>query len=261
MKKYNLLKVLGITLCAAMILTLFIPGSQADYTGNVTVGSISGVGIWAMLSNTNIALSYFSGMAFFIIAIAIFYAVLGKLESYNLFVEKTANKFSGKEAKLVTLSIVIFGILAAVVEDSMILLVFVPFIYDVMTRLEIDKKAILASTIIAILVGAMCGIYNSTLFSVFSLKLNTLLLVKVILLVISLFILTIFIAPKVKKVNNISKKEVKEEKKITSKKEVKKAEVKKETKKAPAAKKATSKSTKKAPAKKNNTKGRKKVAK
>ena len=31
MKKYNLFKVLAITVCVAWLLTLFIPGSYADY--------------------------------------------------------------------------------------------------------------------------------------------------------------------------------------------------------------------------------------
>ena len=51
MKKYNLLKVLAITVVIAWLLTLFIPGSYADYSGNVTTNSIAAVGIWSLLSN------------------------------------------------------------------------------------------------------------------------------------------------------------------------------------------------------------------
>ena len=36
MKKYNLLKVLAITIFVAWLLTLIIPGSYVDYTGAVT---------------------------------------------------------------------------------------------------------------------------------------------------------------------------------------------------------------------------------
>ena len=45
MKKYNLFKVLGITIILVWILTLFVPGSQLDYSGNVVKGAISSVGI------------------------------------------------------------------------------------------------------------------------------------------------------------------------------------------------------------------------
>ena len=44
-----------------------------------------------------------------------------------------------------------------------------------MNNLEIDKKVVLASTLVAALIGSMCSVYNSSLFSLFSLKINTLL--------------------------------------------------------------------------------------
>jgi len=260
MKKYNLFKVVVVTIIIAIALTLFVPGSSADYTGNITKGSVEAVGIWALFANINISLSYFSNMAFYLIAIAIFYLVLGKTTSYNAFINRVVNAFQGKETLLTTLSIVIFGILAAVVSEPLILLVFVPFMYSVMSGLNVDKKTILASTIVALLFGAMCGIYNSTLFTIFSLKLNTLLLVKVILLIIVLFILTIYVAPN---------KNKKEEKKVEDKKVVAKANAKKASAPKTATKKSSSKTTtKKAVAKKpatkktaakTTTRGRKKV--
>lgn len=241
MKKYNLLKVIGITIIVAMLLTFFIPGSSADYSGKIVENGTNAVGVWALLSNMNIALSYFSTTAVYIVAIAIFYSVLSKLDSYNSFVEKSANAFKGKENTLVTISIIVFGILAALVSNVMVLLVFVPYMYNVMTKLSIDKKAILASTIIASLVGAMCAIYNETLFSIFSLKVNTLLLVKIILLVISLFVLVMFIAPK--KVLVTSTKEEKKAVKATTKKVASKTNAKKSTSKT-TSKKAGKKVTK-----------------
>ena len=233
MKKYNLFKVLAITVFVAWVLTLIIPGSYADYSGNITTSTISGVGIWSLFSNLSISISYFNGIAVFLIAIACFYAVISKLEVYNNFVQRTASIFKGKEGLLVTISIIVFALLAFVVSDAITLLVFVPFVYKVMKELDIDKKVILSSTIIASLVGAMCGIYNSTLFSMFGLEVNTLLLVKAILLVISLFILIFFVAPrkdkktsKTVKVEKKSKTTSKTEKKKTTVKEVKKSNTK-----------------------------------
>lgn len=220
MKKYNLLKVLAITIFVAWLLTLIIPGSNIDYTGNVTKGEIAGVGVWALLSNLNISISYFNGIAIFLIAVACFYAVLSKIDVYNKFVEKVALIFKEKKGLLISITTIIFGVLASVVNDAMILIVFVPFIYKVMKALEIDKKVILASTIIASIIGSMCGIYNSTLFNIFSIELNTLLLVKVILLVFSLLVLLIFIAPK-------KAKKEKAKAKVSAKAETKKSAVKK----------------------------------
>lgn len=242
MKKYNLFKVLAITVCVAWLLTLIIPGSYLDYSGKVTTNAISGVGIWSLLSDLSISISYFNGIAVFLIAIAVLYAVLGKLDIYNAFVMKTADLFKNKKGTLVVVTTIVFGILASLVNDSLILLVFVPFIYKVMSELKVDKKVILSSTIIAGLLGAMCNIYNSTLFSSFNLEINTLLLVKAILLVISLFVLIMFIAPKNEKQSksNTVKKEdtIKKETKVVSSK-------KPAAKKSSASKKSTNKSGKK----------------
>lgn len=267
MKKYNLFKVLAITVLVAWLLTLFIPGSYADYSGNITKGSIAAVGIWSLLSNLSISISYFNGIAVFLIAVACFYAVMRKVEVYNNFVKKVASIFKNKEGLLVTITIIVFGLLSCVVNDWMILIVFIPFIYMVMKELEIDKKVILSSTIIASIIGAMCGIYNTTLFGMLSLKVNTLLLVKVILLVICLAVLIFFTAPRkikqkaqeVKKSTKTTiKSETKEEKTIASKNKVstKTSSAKKTstTKKATVKKSETKKTTKKAT-------GRKKVAK
>jgi hypothetical protein len=194
MKKYNLFKVLGITIILVWILTLFVPGSQLDYSGNVVKGTISSVGIIGLFSNLSISISYFNGIAVFLVAIACFYAVLTKTEVYNNFVSKVADTF--KERTLVIISILFFAILGMFVSDPVILVVFMPFIYQVFKKKETDNKVILSSTIIASLIGGMANIYNSTLFTLFGLKVNTLLVVKIILLVLSVAVLVFFVAPK-----------------------------------------------------------------
>lgn len=221
MKKYNLFKVIGITIIVAWLLTLFIPGSYLDYSGNITVGGISGVGIWTLISNSSISISYFNSIVIFLVSVAAFYAILTKLDVYNNFVNKVALTFENKKGLLIALTSVIFGVLSLFVDNSLILIVFVPFIYQVMKKLEIDKKVILSSTIIASLLGAMCKIYNTYLFSAFSLKLNTLLLVKVILFVLSLAALILIIKPKkeiIVDTKKVSKKTNSKDKKASEKK-------------------------------------------
>ena len=208
---------------------MFIPGSYVDYTGEVATTGITGVGIWGLLSNLSISISYFNAIAVFLIALACFYAVLNKVDVYNTFVSKTASLFKGKEKALVIITMLVFGILALLVNDFLILLVFVPFIYKVMKELDIDKKIILSSTLVAALIGSMCGIYNSTLFTAFGLDLNTLLLVKLILFVISIAVLMILTAPKKEVKKAVVKKTTSKAVKKTTKEEVKEKPVKKVT--------------------------------
>ena len=252
MKKNNALKIIVISLVIAMFLTMIIPATTMDYLGNATKGEISPMGSWTILSNLSIAVAYFSYTAIYIIAIAVFYSVIGKTASFNAFIDKVVGLFGRVKYIFIGLSIIFYGILGALVSNAttasnvLILLVFVPFTYKVMSKMKIDNKAILASTIVASLIGAMCGIYDATLMSVFSIKINaTSTIIRIVLLVLSLFVLITFVAP-------------------TASVEEDKAE---ESSKKPATKKAEAKTTtkkvaaKKAPAKKTSTKGRKKVAK
>ena len=146
-------------------------------------------------SNISISVSYFSGIAVFLIAVACFYGILNKVKIYKSFVKKVAEIFTGKERSLVIITTLVFGILSIFVSNFLILIVFVPFIYAVMKELNIDVKAMLASTLVAGLIGSMCGIYDDTLFRLFSLEIKSLLLVKAILFVILITALIIFIAP------------------------------------------------------------------
>lgn len=222
MKKYNLLKVLAIMVFITWILTLVIPGSYVDYSGKVTTNTIAGLGVWGLLTNLNISISYFNNIAVFLIAVACFYAVLDKISLYNDFVSNVSKVFKRKERTFVIIVTLVFGILSLFINEFLVLIAFVPFIYKVMKELSIDKKVILASTLVAALIGSMCSIYNSTLFSAFSLKINTLLLVKIIIFVVSISILTILIAPK-----NSSKKQKKASKEKETKEELKNTKTKK----------------------------------
>ena len=134
MKKYNLFKVIAITVFVAWLLTLIIPGSQADYSGNVATTGVAGVGIFGLLSNLNISLSYFNGIALLLIAVACLYAVLEKVSVYERFVNKVAKLFENKKGLLVSITIVTFGILAMFINEYLSLLVFVPFVYRVMEK-------------------------------------------------------------------------------------------------------------------------------
>ena len=232
MKKYNLIKVIAITVLVGWILTLIIPGSSFDYSGNISTTSIQASGLWGLFSNLGISISYFNGIAIFIIAVACFYSVLGKLEVYNNFVSKVADKFSAKT--FVIISTLFFGIVSLFVSDFTALIVFIPFFYSVMKKIGVDNKVILSSTIVSGIIGSMCGIYNSGLFKLLNLDINTLLLVKVIVFVISMLVLLIFTAPKNNSKVSLVKTEGKKEDASETKKEeviVKTSSKKKEVKK------------------------------
>lgn len=263
MKKYNLLKVLAITVLVAWLLTLIIPGSYIGYDGKMTTDGVNSVGIFGLISNLSISITYFSSLAILLVSTACFYAVVNKTKTYANFIEKVSAFFDNKKGAFITLTVLFFGILSLFVSDFLMLIVFVPFFLKVMEKLSIDKEVQLASTLVAALIGSMCGIYNSTLFNALSIGINTLLLVKIILFVISTLVLLFLIVPRRnKKIKTEVKAEVKKEEKVETKVE---KEVKPVAKKAPVKKTAAKKApAKKAPAKKTTSKTKskgKKVAK
>lgn len=227
MKKYNLLKIVSITVICLFLLTFFIPISSIGYNESyklaVTKGVISSEGFFGLFNDVSTTIQVFSNIGLFIIAIGVLYAVLSKSETYNNFVKKFASLFKSNKMIICVISIILFGILGAVVNDPLLLLVFMPFIVSVMKELEIDNKVILSSTVVASLIGGMCGIYNNTMFGILSLEVNTLLLVKVIVLVLSLAVLIFFTRYFVAAPSNEKKKSAK----TGAKKAITKAEVKK----------------------------------
>lgn len=214
MKKYNLLKVITISIVFVFLLTLVIPGSYVNtYSNAIESNGISSTGVWGLFSNIGIAMQYFYGIAVYLVAVACFYGILGN--SINNMAASISNAFKYKKRLFVTITCILYGLLAAVINDYLILILFVPFTYKVMKNIGCDNKKILSSTLVAALIGAMCNIYNESLFSLLSLKLETLLLFKIITLVLSLFVLIMLINNKrdqivLEKVENIDINKVEE---------------------------------------------------
>jgi len=232
MKKYNLLKVILITICVFWLLTAIIPGSTIDnYSKKVIVNSIASNGIWNIFYSASISIQAFAEIAVLLVATACLYSVLNTIDVYNRFVSKTVSIFKTKEKLLAILSIIIFALLGMFANDYLVLIVFIPFIIKVMKELEIDNKVILSSTVVAILIGGMCGIYNDNLFSMYSLKINSLILFKAILFVLSVAALIFLTAPKnTKEVKVVSKKIDKKEERIEANKVTKTSSNKKASK-------------------------------
>ena len=61
--------------------------------------NVAGVGIFGLLSNLNISISYFNGIALLLIAVACLYAVLEKVSVYERFVNKVAKLFENKKIR------------------------------------------------------------------------------------------------------------------------------------------------------------------
>ena len=80
MKKHNLLKVLLITVFVSCILTLVIPVTSVNYYTGEETTIMSGVGRYTLLYIILVTISNFFRIGLLILAIALFYSVLEKVE-------------------------------------------------------------------------------------------------------------------------------------------------------------------------------------
>lgn len=218
MKKYNLMKVLFITVLVTWLLTFIIPASTI--ASGIARGSIAPIGIWNAILNALVSVTYFNMLGLYIVVIAAFYGVLGLTDQYNQICERIARKFKDKRKLALVISILFFSLLALVVSDPLFLLIFVPFFWNILLKLEIDKKHILLATIVSMLVGSMGLLYNSTVATNFSIDTNSRILSMFILGLLSISALLVFALISLKNSYKEKLKFAKEEK-ILQEKEIK----------------------------------------
>lgn len=270
MKKHGLTKILAVMLLLVIVATYFIEGRQG----------ITHLAIGDVILNYFQSFYHFFDTALFILIVGAFYGLLEHVPAYTKLQEVIANKVNNKKIA-VFIIIAIFAFLSSLTGLNIILLVFIPFTISLILTMGYDKIVGLLSTVGAIAIGLIGGIFvtfrsTSYYFTTFELFVGLEnqyinLIPKIILLIIATLILIYFVNKYINKITKtetkkeekqeiVSKnetkkeatKEIKKETKTEIKKETKK-EVKKETKKTTTSKKkqAETKTTKKANNKKN----------
>ena len=166
MKKNGLFKLIAGTLLLAMILTFAIPGSS---------GERNYLGIGTAVISIAQTLSYFTDTIVLILLIGGFYGILNKTGAYKKLIDSIVTKYKDNKNFLVAV-IIIFALIASLTGISLPLFIFVPFVISIILLMGYDKLVALASTIGAILVGLLGGIFvtfvdfNSYTFNLITLE-------------------------------------------------------------------------------------------
>lgn len=150
MKKNSLFKFLGILLLIVLVLTYIIPGRS---------NTISYLGLGDLFLNYLQSFYYFFDTALFILVIGGFYGLLNKTGAYKKLLDAIVTKVKPKSKKFIFLTVIIFAVLEALTGMTMNLLVFVPFVISIILLLGYDKLVAISSTIGAILIGFIGGIF------------------------------------------------------------------------------------------------------
>lgn len=214
MKKYDLLKILGITFLIGMLLTWLIPvGSFQSGEDFVSLGT-SPFGFLDLFRLPLSTLANYIHYGMLILAIGGLYGILNKTGAYSKIVESIVIKFEKRPQRFVIISMLLFMLLSSFIGVNLLFLVLVPFFATIIILLGYNKIIALITTIGAMLVGSLAGVYNNfinlPLVSYWQLSPHNEIVTKIAFLMIVAAIFTFFVLEKLNKmeINKSNKKEI-----------------------------------------------------
>lgn len=153
MKKYDLLKVFGITFLAVLLISWFVPAGSYSSSSFSSAETAVAVGIYDLIRLPFISIATFIQYLLLILVIGGFYGVLNKTGVYTKIVEGIVKKYKDNSKKFLIITIIIFALLSSIVGTLNVILILVPFFVTIILKLGYSKINALASTIGAMLVG------------------------------------------------------------------------------------------------------------
>lgn len=140
----------------------------------------------------------------FLFTLGAFYAVLSKCDSYKKLVKTIAEKFKGKEILFTLISALLFTAMGSLLSETMMALIFVPFVVSILLEMHLDKISAFCTTFGSILVGVLGVTYGGDGFYWFSqyteVAITTGILYRLIVLVVAFILFNFFNVIHVKKV-------------------------------------------------------------
>ena len=150
MKKHGLTKILAVILLVVVLLSWVVKG-RADAVAPIALGDV--------VMNYFQSFYYFDVMLF-ILVVGGFYGLLEHVDGYKNLISKIAN--GAKKKKLVVFIItIVFALLSSLAGLNLILLIFIPFAISLVVALGYDKIVALFSTVGAVAVGIIGGIFTT----------------------------------------------------------------------------------------------------
>jgi len=159
-EKHDLFKIVLVAILVTIVLSWIIP--YGYFTG--TEFSDYGLGrqglVDVMLSGVYSA-NFFLQQLIFIAFIGIFYGVISKTSGYKALVSNVAKKFNGKE-KLFALVVSLFvTLLTTFISQTFVVLIFVPLIISIASKLKLDKVSAFLITFGSMLIGVLGATYGT----------------------------------------------------------------------------------------------------
>ncbi len=220
-KRHNIVKVVLIATLVFILLSWILPAAyfQESY---VEQGRVQ-IGLFDLFSYPiTTTLAYFGNVAAFILVVGGFYGVLNRIGAYRKMLDSMAKKLK-KHGKLVICTIMILlSVITSICGLQLGLILFFPFIISLILLMGYDKivaaLTVIGSTMIGIAGTTFAYSNVSVIYTLFSLKITSNLLIKILILVLGMAILIantmIYISGRKKSPKKAAKKSAKKDEEI-----------------------------------------------
>ena len=206
MKKYDLLKVLGITFAIVFLLSWIIPAGAYSEGKFVATGTTTPIGLYDIFRIPAITIATFIQYGLVFLAIGGFYGVLNKTGVYSKLVDGLAKKWNKNKNKFMILTIIIFALLTSITGLANVVFILVPLFVAILLKLGFNKITAFSSTVGAILIGQIGCTFGFNVWGylkyTFDLDMTTLLLARIVLLVMTLVLFIMLVKKNDKETKN-----------------------------------------------------------
>jgi uncharacterized ion transporter superfamily protein YfcC len=198
MKKNNLLKIILAFIGVMVVLTWIIPTSQIGSSGTgMVIGTTRPLGIWTFLAYVMNIFSFSMPFILLVLVVGGFYSILNATGVYKKLIDKIVAKFKNRKIVFLISSVVLLALITSFTGMPLISFFIFPFIISILIEMEYDRLTIMAATVGSTLVGVLGSTYSYTIAGSLNaglgLKPQTEIISRLFLLIISLFLLIIYI--------------------------------------------------------------------
>lgn len=216
MKKYDLLKVLGITLLIVTLISWVVPAGIYSQGAYKSLEATIAVGLYDLIRIPVVSIVTFIQYGLLFLTIGGFYGVLNKTGVYSKLIDDVVAKIKNKNLFLIFTTI-LFAVLTSVIGSPNLIFILVPFFIALLVKIGYGKMTSFAATVGSILLGQIGTTFAFSTWGylkyIFGVEMTELMAVRVILLVMIITLYVILIRKtSVKEISSKSgKKKVEEE--------------------------------------------------
>ena len=159
-EEHNLVKFVSIVLLALVIGSWFIP--SGTFSGSEFIeGDYGRIGLVHIFYAFTFAIQNFSIQLGFLAMVGMFYGVVTKTDGYKKLINRLAKFGKGKEIIFALVISLIVAALASLLNNTMILFVFMPFLVTLLRKMGFGKMNAFATTFGSMLVGILGATYGT----------------------------------------------------------------------------------------------------